>query len=324
MLTNYVVKGGRLSPMPVDAQPSTAVVWIDLLDPTPDEVLRVEQTLQLHIPSKAEMEEIELSDRLYHEAGAEFMTMTAVAKLHTPVPYKTPITMILKGKVLATVRYAELKPFEAYLAKTTRDASTPCGDGEVVMLGVLEALIDRIADALEQTGNQVDVVARNVFEQGEGSAKAQQRDLEAVIKEIGRKSELLTMLQESLVSIARLAGFHSPSAGAPPSVDAQQMQTLVGRDATSLRDHAQALSGRLSFLLDATLGLINLQQNQIIKIVSVAALVFLPPTLVASIYGMNFHNMPELAWYYGYPLALGAMVLTAVLPYLFFKRRGWL
>jgi len=326
MLTCYSLSHNRLieiAELPRSDEVG-AVVWIDLLSPSPEEDTWVETFLGVNIPSQAEMEEIELSDRLYREAGAEFMTLTALAKLDSLAPFKTPVTLILKNSVLVTVRYAELKPFAAYLGRAKRESSVPCENGELIIFGILEALIDRIADALEQIGNQVDVVARNVFEQRDSSAKSQQHDLEAVIKEIGRKSELLTMIQESLVSVARVATFHTPPPGATPSPGVGQMQILVDRDAASLGDHARALSGRMSFLLDATLGLINLQQNQIIKIVSVAALVFLPPTLVASIYGMNFHNIPELAWYYGYPLALGVMVLTAILPYLYFKKRGWL
>lgn len=324
MLTAYEHDNHNLVRVDASKAKMPKVVWIDLLDPTPEEDALVEGLLHLDIPSRAEMDEIELSDRLYHEGDAEFMTLTAVAKLDTEQPAKTPVTLILAGDALLTVRYADLKPFQAYLANIVRDQDALCANGELIMLGVISALIDRIADALEQIGNQVDAVARNVFEQRDASAKTQQHDLEVVIKAVGRKSELLAMLQESLVSIARVATFHSSATTQDPASSASQLQALIGKDAASLNAHAQALSGRLSFLLDATLGLINLQQNQIIKIVSVAALVFLPPTLVASIYGMNFHNMPELAWYYGYPLALGAMILTAVLPYLFFKRRGWL
>ncbi|TIU17101.1 MAG: magnesium transporter, partial [Mesorhizobium sp.] len=114
------------------------------------------------------------------------------------------------------------------------------------------------------------------------------------------------------------------SSGRKLQKEIRQRIKLVQRDATFLSDHATFLSNKINFLLDATLGLINLEQNQIIKIFSVAAVVFLPPTLVASIYGMNFDAMPELKWLLGYPFALGLMVLSAVVPYLFFKRRGWL
>ncbi|HTJ57394.1 MAG TPA: magnesium transporter CorA family protein [Devosiaceae bacterium] len=312
---------------PPEAQTSAEqLVWIDMVDPSPAEDRMVEQLLGLTVPSRAEMEEIELSSRLYSEGGAEFMTLTALASLDTDEPIKTPVTFILKGPVLVTVRYAEPKPFLAYVSRATRTEGAACDSGELVMLGIIEAMIDRTADALEIVGNEVDKLSRSVFRQRTASVKKQQRDLEAIIQQVGRKSELLTMVQESLVSIVRLIDFHGTVEAPPNGIDkgTKQLRRLINRDASSLGEHARALSGRLTFLLDATLGLINLQQNQIIKIVSVAALVFLPPTLVASVYGMNFHLMPELDWSLGYPVALLLMLLSAILPYLFFRGRGWL
>jgi magnesium transporter len=194
------------------------------------------------------------------------------------------------------------------------------------MLGLLEAMTDRIADALEQVGNEIDQISREVFRKKPSKAKTLQHDLHSIVQQIGVKAELLTMVQESLVSISRVVGFHG--AGDDPEIkasrDSGHQLKLVHRDALSLGEHARTLTGKVNFLLDATLGLINLEQSQIIKIVSVAALVFLPPTLVASIYGMNFDFMPELHWLAGYPFALGCMVLSAILPFLYFKKRGWL
>ena len=308
-----------------DAAATDRALWIDLLSPTPEEDEQVEQLLAITIPSRAEMEEIELSDRLYSQEGAEFMTLTALAKLDTEEPTKTPLTFILKGPNVVTVRYEELKPFQAYIGRAQRSKGAPCATGELVMLAIIEALIDRLADALEKVGNEVDGLSRNTFQQRTSRADGQQRNLEAVIQAIGRKSELLTMIQESLVGIARVSSYHRALDGTTAEAnEGRQLVKLIQRDSTWLGGHASALSGRVTFLLDATLGLINLQQNQIIKIVSVAAVVFLPPTLVASVYGMNFQFMPELAWYVGYPFALGLMLLSAVLPYLFFKNRGWL
>jgi magnesium transporter len=328
MLRIYERGPSQLVEMPAPPGPADLgkVVWIDMLNPSPDEDRAMEELLGLSIPTRAEMEEIELSSRLYNEDGAQFMTLTALSNLDTDDPIKTPITFIVKGRILVTVRYAEPKPFQAYLSRALKPDGAPCSTGEVVMLGIIEAMIDRTADALEKVGNEVDVLSRNVFRSRNSSAKTQQHDLESIIQHVGRKSELLTMIQESLVSVARLAAFHTgPEASATGAgKEGRQLLKLIQRDAAALGDHARALSGRLGFLLDATLGLINLQQNQIIKIVSVAALVFLPPTLVASIYGMNFHSMPELSWNLGYPLALLLMVLSAVLPYLFFRKRGWL
>lgn len=328
MLRAYHNEAARLvqSTLPLDPASVTGLVWLDLLQPTAEEDRLVEQLLGVDIPSQAEMEEIELSARLYSEDGAEFMTMTGLHKLDSDEPGKTPITFILKGETLVTVRYAEPKPFLAFTLRAQKAKSTACGSGEQVFLGLLESMIDRTADALERVGNEIDQISRDVFGKKKSSAKQLQQDLRSIIEQIGAKAELLTMVQESLVSISRLMAFHiAPNCDVTRAGrDARQLVKLIQRDAVSLGEHARALSSKLNFLLDATLGLINLEQNQIIKIFSVAAVVFLPPTLVASIYGMNYDIMPELKWEFGYPFAIALMILSAVLPYLYFKKRGWL
>ncbi len=307
------------------ADQGTPVVWIDLINPTPEEDAVVEQALGITIPSKAEMEEIELSARLYFEDRAQFMTLTALSNLDTDEPNKTPITFILKRPTLVTVRYAEPKPFIAYTTRAMRSGSVPCASGDDVLSGLLEAFIDRSADALERVGNEIDAMSRDVFRTREKKANRRQRNLSTVIEQIGRKEDLLTMVQESLVSITRVVSYHTAiDPASTKGAGGRQVLKQIQRDAVSLGEHARALSNKLTFLLDATLGLINLEQNQIIKLFSVAAVVFLPPTLVASIYGMNFKYMPELDWPFGYPMALGFMVLSAVLPYVYFKRKGWL
>lgn len=305
---------------------AAAPVWVDLFNPTPEEDAEVERMLGIDIPTQAEMEEIELSARLYTEAGAEFMTLTGLAKLDTEMPIKTPVTFILRGSSLVTVRYADAKPFHAFLARAQRREGISCASGEQIMLGIIEAMIDRTADALERVGNEIDAISHEVFRKTSAKADKKTRDLQSVIERIGAKAELLTMVQESLVSTSRLVAYHSAldRTRGKLAKDAKLVAKMILRDAVSLAEHARALTARLNFLLDATLGVINLEQNQIIKIFSVAAVVFLPPTLVASIYGMNFQIMPELSWHLGYPLAIGLMALSAALPFLYFKRRGWL
>jgi magnesium transporter len=328
MLRTYTAKQNRLTLIDTVPQPPdlATVVWFDLVNPTIDETRLVEAHLRISLPTPADMAEIELSDRLYNEDGAEFMTMTALAGLDRDDPVKAPVTFILKDRVLATVRHAEPKPFAIYVTRAQRSTSMPCGAGELVMLGLIEAIIDRTADALERIGDEIDAISHEVFRNKASNATKKTRDLQSLIQQIGRKDDLLTKIQESLVSIVRLAAYHgaveTPERGT--GKEGRQRVKLIQRDATSLGDHAVSLSNKVSFLLNATLGLINLEQNQIIKIFSVVAVIFLPPTLVASIYGMNFDFMPELHWLLGYPWALSLMLASAVVPFLFFKRRGWL
>ncbi|MEZ2130105.1 MULTISPECIES: magnesium transporter CorA family protein [unclassified Sinorhizobium] len=330
MLRTFWHDADHLAAVPPDPNPEVTVVpvWYDLINPTQEEDKTVERQLGISIPTRDEMEDIELSARLYQENGAEFMTMTALTNLDGDSPVKTAITFILKGPTLVTVRYAEPKPFDMFLSRAQRanGSGVSCASGEILMTGLIEALIDRMAEALERLGNEIDGISREVFRSKIDKATKKTRNLQSLIEQIGRKGDSLTMVRESLVSISRLVAYHAAleSGDRKLSKEARQRIKLIQRDAASLGEHATFLASKINFLLDATLGLINLEQNQIIKIFSVAAVVFLPPTLVASIYGMNFEFMPELHLSLGYPLAIGLMILSAILPFLYFKRRGWL
>jgi magnesium transporter len=330
MLRAYVRQDDRLvaSDLDVTSVPPEAerAVWYNLTNPTKAEDQFVESCLGIDIPTRAEMDDIEPSARLYNEDGAEFMTITALYNADTEEPQKTPITFVLRNNQLVTVRYSDPRPFRLFERLCTRPTANPYTSGEKVMLGLLEAIIDRLAQLMETTGDEIDQISREVFRNKTRNVTRKARDLQEIIERIGKKGDVLSLARESLVSIARLSSFHQTVAGGDARMVKELRQELkvIQRDAAALSDHAAFLNTKLNFLLDATLGLINLEQNQIIKIFSVAAVVFLPPTLVASIYGMNFDVMPELHWTVGYPLALGLMVLAALLPYLFFKRKGWL
>ncbi|MEO9337262.1 magnesium transporter CorA family protein [Mesorhizobium sp. SB112] len=326
MLLTYSREANHLTPAQTGAADPLAIVWYDLINPSREEETLVEQALGIGIPTRAEMDEIELSARLYQEDGAEFMTATVLMGLETGDPVRKPVTFILKGKTLVTVRHADSRPFSAFAARCQKPNGTICSDGEAVMVGVMESIIDRMADVLERAGNEIDTISREVFRRKVSNATKKTRDLQSLIEQIGQKGDFLTAIRESLVSITRLVAYHAAldSPQRKSTKEVKQRIKLVQRDARSLGEHANFLSSKINFLLDATLGLINLEQNQIIKIFSVAAVVFLPPTLVASIYGMNFEIMPELHWDFGYPMAIGMMITSAIVPYLFFKRRGWL
>lgn len=330
MITAYRCAANRLEPFDVERPPqgSEALpVWIDLRSPTADEDRLVEKLLAISLPTREEMEEIEVSARLYQEDTAEFMTLTAVTRIETEDPETTPITFVLKGNTLVTLRYAEPKAFTTYIARAQKPGAVPCAGGEQIMMALVEALCDRMADALENVGRNIDGVSRRVFRRKPSEkASTDTQDLQSIIENIGRDGDLLTKVRESLVSINRLLTYHQTlEADDKRKIkDARNRAKILYRDVVALTDQATFLSNKVNFLLDATLGLINLQQNQIIKIFSVAAVVFLPPTLVASIYGMNFEHMPELKWLLGYPWAIVLMILSAVLPYVYFKRRGWL
>jgi magnesium transporter len=307
--------------------PTARAPWIDMTAPAVNETRFVENILGIAIPTREEMQEIEISARLYSENGAEFMTITAVTALDTESPINTPITFILKGATLVTVRYEEPKPFYAFALRAARSGAIACATGEQVMFGLLEALIDRMADALERVGMKIDTFSREVFRHREGDRKSNRtRDYQSIIEQIGAEGDLLGKVRESLVSINRLLTYHNAidDSDKKASREARTKLKVLQRDVASLSDHSSYLSGKINFMLDSTLGLINLEQNQIIKIFSIAAVCLMPPTLVASIYGMNFKHMPELDWEFGYPYAIGLMVVSAILPVVYFMRKGWL
>jgi magnesium transporter len=283
----------------------------------------VESLVLVDVPTRADMEEIEISSRLYVENGAAYMTATVLSRSESDVSTLSPVTFLLTGQRLVTVRYEEPKAISQFAARAQKTPSGLAG-GDTVLVGLLEAIVDRLADILESAAHEVDEVSRNVFAR-RGGKPSKARDFQAVIETLGRKADLTSHLRESLGSLDRLFGFlvtvlQSRSA----DHELKSRIKTLSRDANSLSDHAAFVSQKITFLLDATLGMINIEQTATIKIFSVVAVVFLPPTLIASIYGMNFNIMPELSWPVGYPFAIVLMIGSAITPYLYFKGKGWL
>ena len=322
MLTIYQAREGGL----VKAEGENAIseaVWIDLLHPSREEERLIEHRLGLLVPTREEMAEIEVSSRLYHESGAHFMTATVLHRSETAHPESTAITFILTEKTLVTVRYAEPRAFSMFLIRAEKgDAAT--SSALAILIGLLEAIIDREADIIERLQADTDRLAHSIFYMKGGTATRTRR-FDVILKQIGQAGEVTSKLRDSLLSLGRLLTYLGQVAAQRKNAEGCREQiTMASRDVQSLADHLGYLNSRISFLLDASLGLVSIEQNQIIKLFSVVAVVLLPPTLVASIYGMNFRFMPELDWAFGYPLALLVMVLSAVLPFLYFRRKGWL
>jgi magnesium transporter len=311
----------RLDPTPADIPEHC--VWVDLLEPTLAEERAVERLLAIDVPSREEMREIETSNRLYEENGTLYMTATVVTKIDTDRPESAAITFILSHNRLITNRYVDPLPFRRFVAYSERHPSAAT-NAPGILAGLLEAIIERTADVLERVGLGLDELSAGVFAPPVKGAAVRTRDLRAVMEKIGRDGDLTSKARESLVTLGRQLTFIQQSQAVQIPKDQQSRFRSMSRDVLALSDHASFLANKSSFMLQATLGLINIEQNNIIKIFSVAAAVFLPPTLIASIYGMNFHFMPELDWPLGYPLALFIMLVSAMLPYIFFRRRGWL
>ena len=298
------------------------VLWIDLLEPTPEEEKAVEALLLVDVPTREEMKEIETSNRLYEDNDALYMTATVAAKLDTARPEIAAVTFILTKGRLITNRYVDTKPFQQFIAYAEKHPNA-CQSSLAILAGLIEALIERIADILERAGNDLDAVSSTIFVIN-GSGRTDSSGLRGLIERIGFNGELNSKARESLVSVGRLVMFVQQTGELQMTQEQRGRFRSISRDITALSDHASFLGSKMSFLLDATLGFINIEQTNIVKLFSVVAVAFLPPTLIASIYGMNFDFMPELKWHYGYLVAIGLMILSAVLPMWYFRRRGWL
>jgi len=296
-------------------------VWIDLLNPSAAEDAFVEALLGIEVPTRDELKDIEPSSRLYTVGNAIFMTSSLVWRVESGEPALTDVAFILAGDTLLTVRYAEPKAFHLFVTSLGR-RSGDLDSGLAVLSRLLETIADRTAEVLEAAVAGLDELSREIF-RNRGKRRPPQF-LENRLADIADQHRLVTKVRDSLGSLSRMLTFLRNLPALKQDRACADLCRTVAHDVETLSEHAAFIAGNISFLLDASLGLINVEQNAIIKIFSIASVVFLPPTLVASIYGMNFHFMPELDWTLGYPLALLAMLLSAVIPFFFFRWKGWL
>ncbi len=297
--------------LPADA------AWIDLLEPTRDEELAAEKGLGILLPTREEMAEIEVSSRLYAEDGAHFMTAFVLVGADDETPALAPVTFVLAGGKLVTIRYVRPKAFEAYVNQALRDADF-CTGGVSAFLGLLDALVDRLADILERISIEVDEASGDIFRPDRKGG------FKPILRRLGRSQSVTAKARSSLVSLARLVSFAALADDIASLKDNRERLRSLQRDIQSLTDHSAYLTENVTFLLDSATALINTDQNEIMKVFSVWAVVLMPPTLIGSIYGMNFDHMPELQSPLGYPLALTAMIAAMAVPLWWFRRKGWL
>jgi magnesium transporter len=304
--------------------PNTAT-WIDLEEPTKEEEAMVERCVHLNVPTQSELAEIEPSSRLYERNGALYMTVSVLFGVVDGEPATTPVGFVLSGNRLVTIRYATPKPVRAFSDHVRREPEL-ARDAVTVLVRMLDAIIDRLADELEHLAGEIERISAHIFHGKIDDRRIPAARLTALLTRIGRAQTLLTKIRYSAVSTIRMLSFLSGSARMHEKQQTEVRHHLssLSTDATSLGEHASFLSDNLTFLLDASLGLISIEQNAAMKLFSWAALVFLPPTLIAGIFGMNFHHMPELDWAWGYPASLILILASAVLPIWYLKRRGWI
>jgi magnesium transporter len=250
------------------------------------------------------------------------MTATVVTKLDTARPENSQITFILTPDRLVTNRYVDPLPFRRYITYAERHPAL-CSSAAAVLAGLLEAMVNRIADVLERTGDEMDALSAEVFG-APNIARRRDRDYRAILERVGRNGDLNSKARETLGSLTRLIGFLQQSNG--PRFDEEvrgRLQSIL-KDAEQLSSHAAFMSNKVQFLLDATLGMINIDQNNILKIFSVATVVLLPPSVIGAVFGMNFDVIPGSHATWGFWGALAVMAISAIVPLVYFKRRGWL
>lgn len=322
MLQTYVIRNGALAPHGTDRGSVEQAVWIDLVRPTREEETLVEEVIGIEVPTREEMREIEPSSRLYVENGARFLTASLVYRVGEEVPGLAAVTFVLHRGRLITIRYEDPTPFQLFCARAGKTESLEGHGGDAVFGGLLDTITDRLADILEKVGDELDTMSHSIFRQGSDDHSRSYKD---DMRALGRRGDLTSKARESLVSIGRLLAYLMLEIeGVEPPADLKGVVETQRRDVESLSQQTDYLLGKTQFLLDAVLGMVSVEQNNIIKIFAVLSVVLGPPTLVASVYGMNFKVMPELEWEYGYPYAIVLMVLTGLLPLLYFKWKRWL
>lgn len=330
-MLNLVTSDGKPSRRPADLATASVpgdLVWIDLLSPDDGEIAFVERTTGLAVPSFEELSEIESSSRLRAVNGALYLSAPLIRRGDANEPLATAVGFVLTRDRLITVRFAELPLFTEMLTRG------PASDGQpLTSVGLLcdlvEAIVDRLADALERIAAELNDLSHRLFRAGPTEPSSWRRsavesaDLRLSLRRVGHNGDLASKIRDSLLGMGRIVPFvQSLGADWLPRDVKPRLDTLRS-DVASLNDYDTHLANKVQLLLDTTLGLINIEQNNIIKVLTIVSVVGVPPTLVASIYGMNFKQMPELDWAWGYPYGLAMIALSALLPLLWFKWRGW-
>jgi magnesium transporter len=303
--------------------------WIDIINGTEEELAFIKRTTHIDMPTLAELSEIENSSRLRYEDRVLYLSTPIVSHASTGAPVVAPVGFILTPDLLITVRFAELTSFTTF-AKQPVPANSPYSKGVGAFIGLMDAIIDRAADVLENIGGELEQMSHRIFGINMNSVSVRKRpakedaDLREILRRVGRCGDLVSKIRDSLLGLGRIVPYVAGKGGDKLPAELRAHLDTQRYDIMSLSDYDAHLSNKVQFLLDATLGLINIEQNNIIKVLTIVSVVGVPPTLIASMYGMNFRHMPELEWAWGYPYGLALIFISAVLPLAWFKFRGWL
>jgi len=297
--------------------------WVDLLNPTSDEIARVAAEHGIEVPSRGSLEEIEASSRLRSDGPVLYASMPLAIQDQTVGFAPVPLGFVLSPQLLVTIRFSEVHAFALAEERIKKD---PHGGSAAAFCALIEGMVDAAADRLEQLSGGLAAISARAFGQGVPSQQGDKRisrGLGECLSQIGVAGDHLSRIRESLLGLQRIIGFTLKMTADWLLPDEKTRLNTAQQDIVSLVDFEAHLSAKTQFLFDAILGFINTEQNEIFRVLTIVSVVGIPPTLIASMYGMNFHDMPELGWRWGYPYGLALIALSTLVPILWFKRRGW-
>ena len=329
MLGVYPARGdGRISAGDLAANGANDRSWIDLQDPTPDEIAVVERLFGLKVPTRESLEEIQVSSRVRIEGEALVMSTPLLARGEDSLMISTPTGFVLTGRLCLTIRFAASAVFDTVKAELQQADKAPAPD---IFARLLEEVVDRAADHFEVAADQLDKASHAIFhldeDRGGKTRQRLSRDTELlrkVMTEIGRASERISRVRYTLVCVARMAQFATDRAKAWMAPPIRDRLAAVRADIASLEQFEENLLSRVQLLQDAATAFISIEQNEVVKVLTIASVVGIPPVMVVGLYGMNFKDMPELSWRYGYPYALALIVVSTVIPLAWFKWKDWM
>ena len=304
---------------------SGKTLWVDLFNPTNEEIAKACGDYQLDIPPRSQLEEIEFSSRLQYEDGV--FTISVPVTPHNKngeEDVTSPLGFVLTKDMLVTVRFTHLHTMDSIIKRVERrERSAPD-----IFLVIIEAMIDYSADRLEELRSEALKISQRIFHKD--MQEWQRRKVSKVntmlrdtLVEIGDMGERVSHIRDTMLVLQRAVPFVTEHGDGWMEAQVKARLKMAGADVQSLNDYEIHLTDKLQFLLDADLGFINTEQNDLFKIMTIWSVAGIPPVLLAGIWGMNFHFMPELTWHLGYPIALGTIVLATILPLVWFKFRGW-
>ena len=320
MLKAYACNNGHPHCLPPDN--ASQAIWFDLETPTPAEYALVTRITGLSLPQYADLAEIETSSRLSVKGEILTLSLPVVVRLADSIENGV-CGFVLSPKYLVTIRFAPSTLFIQFASSVLPDGNLVSAD---IFAGLLEGIVDRLADALERLREELDALSHRIFHHqhgSRGSARNAERELQALLVKLGRDYDTISYLRDSQLGVARIAPYSAAAVTWMPRPVRDRLRSIQ-KDVSSLNEFSTHLTDKVQFLLDTTLGLINIAQNSLIKVLTIVSIVGIPPTLIAGIYGMNFRNIPELGWKYGYAYAWAVMLVSAVAPLLWFRKRGWI